>query len=140
MRRSSLVLLFVLGAAAVFGHAQAVESADVRQLTITAGGLASGFQPGEGGNYLVGIGTYADFHFTHWFQVEAEGHWLRWNEYYGEHQDNYLIGPRVPIMHFLSATDMARSPTWPLARRSIITWAAKSQSKRISNISTGPSG
>jgi hypothetical protein len=106
MRRSPLVLLLFLGAAAVLGHAQSVESADVRQLTITAGSMASVFQPGEGGNQLVGVGTYADFHFTHWIQIEAEGRWLRWNQYYGEHQDNYLIGPRVPIIHFGQGTEL----------------------------------
>lgn len=61
--------------------------------------MASAFQPDEGNNYLIGPGTYIDFHFSHWFQVEAEGRWMRWNQYFAEHQDNYLIGPRVPIVH-----------------------------------------
>ena len=62
--------------------------------------MGSVFEPDEGNNALVGIGTYADFEFSHWVQVEAEGRWLRWNEYYGEHQDNYLIGLRAPIKQF----------------------------------------
>jgi hypothetical protein len=91
---------------AVSGNAQSVESATSRQFTVNAGGTASYFQPDEGGNGLVGAGTFVDFHFTHWFQVEAEGRWLRWNQYYGEHQDNYLIGPRVPIRQFGDRTTL----------------------------------
>jgi Outer membrane protein beta-barrel domain len=106
MRRSVVVLLFCLCAAATLGRAQAVEAADARQFTITAGGMASGFQPDEGGNYLLGAGTYADFHLTHWVQLEAEARWLRWNEYFGEHQDNYLIGPRIPIKQLGSRTEL----------------------------------
>jgi hypothetical protein len=106
MRQAPCVLLFLLCAAAAVGHAQVVESADVRQFTITAGGMASVFQPGEGGNSLVGAGTYADIHFTHWFQLEAEGRWLRWNQYFGEHEDNYLIGPRVPVHQFGRGTQL----------------------------------
>jgi hypothetical protein len=100
MRRVFLLALFALCEAGVVGHAQAVESATARQFTINAGGMASYFNPDEGGNSLAGIGTYADFHFTHWFQLEGEARWLRWNQYYGEHEDNYLLGPRVPVWQF----------------------------------------
>jgi hypothetical protein len=81
-------------------HAQAVESAESRGLSISAGGMASGFQSGSYDDKLVGAGTFVDVHFTHWFQVEAEGRWLYWHQYYGHHQSNYLIGPRVPIKQF----------------------------------------
>lgn len=104
----SIFLLLVAGAASAC--AQVAESADARQFTITAGGFGSGFKPGsgviptgpqvDGGNVLVGLGTYVDFHFTHWIQVEGEARWLRFNEYGGEHEDNYLIGPKVPIHQF----------------------------------------
>ena len=106
MRRSVVILLFCLCGAATLGRAQAVESADVRQFTIDAGGMLSAFQPGEGDNGLIGFGTYADLHFSHWFQVEGEARWLRLNQYYGEHQDNYLIGPRVPIHQFGRQTQL----------------------------------
>lgn len=84
------------------------ESANVRPFTITAGGMASVFVPhdgsspvyGQGANHLIGLGTYADFHFTHWFQLEGEARWLRLNQYSGEHQDTYLVGPKVPIHQF----------------------------------------
>jgi hypothetical protein len=100
MRRSVVVLclafvFWIFGQRT--GNAQAVEAADEPGLHLNAGGMASGFQPDEGGNDLVGAGTYVDFHFTHWIQIEGEGRWLRWNQYFGEHEDNYLIGPRVPV-------------------------------------------
>ena len=111
MRRSAFLLICVLIATAVSAASQATESATARQFSITAGGFGSGFQPGkgqivpglradQGNNYLVGIGTYVDVHFTHWIQIEGEARWLRFNEYAGEHEDNYLIGPKVPIHQF----------------------------------------
>lgn len=108
MRRSPGVLLFVLIFSAAFAHAQAVESATARQFSITAGALGSAFNPHDrnagayagGTNYLIGLGTYVDVHFTHWFQLEGEARWLRFNEYAGEYQDNYLLGPKIPIHRF----------------------------------------
>jgi hypothetical protein len=100
MTRSAFVFLFVLSAGVALARAQAVESATARQFTISAGGMASGFQPDEGPNDLFGLGTYVDVHFTHWFQVEGEGRWLRFHQYAGEHQDTYLIGPKIPIRQF----------------------------------------
>jgi hypothetical protein len=93
----------VLAAGAAAGRAQVVESANARQFSISAGGMASGFEPGyePGANTpLIGLGTYVDVHFTHWIQVEGEGRWLYFNQYQGEHEANYMIGPRVPIKHF----------------------------------------
>jgi hypothetical protein len=101
MRRSAVVLtLIVLVAAAASAGAQVRESATARQFTLTAGGFGSGFQPDDGPNYLFGGGTYVDAHFTHWIQVEGEARWLRFNQYAGEHEDNYLIGLKVPIHQF----------------------------------------
>ncbi len=84
--------------------AQVTESATARQFTITAGGIGSLFSPndshapyGPGAGHIYGVGTYVDVHFTRWFQVEGEARWLRIEEYYGEHMDNYLIGPKVPV-------------------------------------------
>ena len=101
MRRSalSLILFFLISVAGMrVGLAQAVESADEPGLHLNAGGMASGFQSGNENYWLVGGGAYVDMHFTHWIQLEGEARWLRFNEYYGEHEDNYLIGPRVPIV------------------------------------------
>lgn len=104
MRRSVVALCAFFAATFLSSHAQVTQSADARGLSITAGGMVSGFQPDEGNNDLGGLGTYVDVHLTHWIQVEGEARWLRFNQYYGEHQDNYLIGPRVPIKQFGRAT------------------------------------
>jgi hypothetical protein len=100
MKRSAFLLFIFLTGALAHCAAQAAPSATQHHLNITAGGMVSTFQPDEGANELVGLGTFVDVHFSHWAQIEAEGRWLRWNQYYGEHQDNYLIGPRVPIKQF----------------------------------------
>lgn len=107
-RRSAFPLLLVLLTAAASAHAQAAESATNRRLTITAGAMGSGFNPNDqnnsfyagGNNYLIGFGTYVDVRFTHWFQVEGEARWMRFNQYAGEHLDNYLVGPKIPIHRF----------------------------------------
>jgi hypothetical protein len=107
-KRSAIFLLLVFLAAAASAHGQTVETATARQLTITAGVMGSGFNPNDsnttayfaGSNYLIGLGTYVDVHFTHWIQIEGEARWLRFNEYAGEHQDNYFLGPKIPIHRF----------------------------------------
>jgi len=115
MRRSiTAVLSLLLVAGAVSARAQVVPSAFARGLSITAGGEASAFQPDyeglgvpeESTNRLYGIGAFVDVKFTPWIQIEAEGRWLRFNEFEGIDQDNYLIGPRLPIhrFQFLHAT------------------------------------
>jgi hypothetical protein len=109
MRRFSLVLisvslLFVLEAHSGWG--QAVPTATGRRFSITVGGMGSGFQSDDANDYLVGAGTFVDVHFSHWIQLEAEGRWLRWNQYYGEHEDNYLIGPRIPIRQIGSKSEI----------------------------------
>jgi hypothetical protein len=109
MRRSALVfcsisLLVVSGVQ--IGRAQVAESARARQFTLSAGGTASAFQSDDANDYLVGPGVYVDAHFTHWIQLEGEARWLRWNQNYGEHQDNYLIGPRVPVWRLGRRTEI----------------------------------
>jgi opacity protein-like surface antigen len=109
MRRSAFVLLvLLLGAAAIAAHAQVVPSATGSQLSLTAGGIFSGFQPDYAGggvastssNRLYGLGAYVDVRFRRWVQIEAEGRWLRFNQFADIHQDDYLIGPRIPIHTF----------------------------------------
>jgi hypothetical protein len=120
MKRSVAVFLFsgLLAAGTVSVHAQVVPAATGRQLSLTAGGLASGFQPDyDGGglaetspNRLYGFGTYVDVKFNRWVQIEAEGRWLRFNQLNNINQSNYLIGPRYPIrqLHFWRATPYAK--------------------------------
>jgi hypothetical protein len=98
--------------AVIGAHGQAPPSAIGRRFTINAGGMGSVFAPGDGSNpvygngahVLGGLGTYVDLHFSHWVQVEGEARWLRFTPYSGEHQDHYLIGPRVPVLQFGRAT------------------------------------
>ena len=100
MKRSAFVFFFAFLAAALPAGAQVVETANIRTFTITAGGIASGFKPGAGTDHLIGPGTFVDLHFTRWIQLEAEARWLRFDQGSGDHQDHYLIGPRVPIHQF----------------------------------------
>jgi hypothetical protein len=108
MRRFAFVFFLISIAAAACASAQVAESANTRELTITAGGFGSAFNPHDSGNafyssesnYLVGLGTYVDVHFSRWIQVEGEARWLRFNGYGGEHQDHYLVGPKLPIHQF----------------------------------------
>jgi len=116
-------LLFVLLAAgSLSARAQVVPSAFARGMAITAGGEVSGFQPDYAGNgipqaatlhgYLAGIGTFVDVKFTPRVQIEAEGRWMRFNKPDGGiYEDNYLVGPRVPIykLHFWHATPYAKA-------------------------------
>ncbi len=70
--------------------------------------MGSAFQPDYEGNgvaesapnALFGVGAYVDLELSRWVQLEAEGRWLRFNQYVDIHQDNYLLGPRVPIHEF----------------------------------------
>jgi hypothetical protein len=119
----------LLAAAGVASRAQTVPSANAGQFSVTAGGMASFFQPDFVGgpsawrcdasscppglyypvaqassDPLVGLGAYVDLKFNRWVQLEAEGRWLRFNRDQDVHEDNYLIGPRVPIYSFWKAT------------------------------------
>lgn len=131
MRLSRVFLLTILLAAgAVASRAQVFPSASTHQISITAGGTVSAFQPDFAGiwacsvtalaescpsdNYvpvaqtsaqrLFGVGTYVDVKLTRWVQLEAEGRWQRFHAYGGITQDNYLIGPRLPVYRFWKAT------------------------------------
>jgi opacity protein-like surface antigen len=103
------VVLFciVAAAGALSTRAQVVPSATGRRLSVTAGGIGSVFQPDYAGGgvaqaspyRLFGVGAYVDVKFSRWVQIEAEGRWLRFNPYFDITEDNYLIGPRLPIPH-----------------------------------------
>jgi hypothetical protein len=123
MRRFSLLFSSILlFSGAVAAGAQVVSMATGRQVSITAGGMASIFQPdfigGSNNNGLVaqasnqplfGVGAYMDVKLTRWVQIEAEGRWLRFNAYQGITQDNYLIGPRVPVYHIWRSNVYAKA-------------------------------
>lgn len=59
---------------------------------------------GPSNNWVFGMGAYVDLRLSRWVQVEAEGRWQRFNEEDGIHQDNYLIGPRIPIHRIWKGT------------------------------------
>ncbi len=124
MRRTTFALFCIALALGVLSaHAQVVPSATGRQLSVTAGGMGSVFQPDYAGgliaqtspNRLYGIGAFVDVKVTRWIQFEAEGRWLRFNEYYppsskvGINEDTYMAGPRLPIRHFGRATPYAKA-------------------------------
>jgi opacity protein-like surface antigen len=120
MRRIAFFILSCLVCAAATGaRAQVSPSAYRGQLTLTAGGLGSAFQPDyEGGAYpssssqwLLGFGAYADLQATRWLGAEAEARWLRLNTFVNINEDNYVVGPRVPIHEFkrLGATPYGKA-------------------------------
>jgi opacity protein-like surface antigen len=118
MKRSFAALFCILlAAASLSAHAQVVPSATGRQFSLTAGALASAFQPDYGGgfvaqassNRLYGVGAYVDVKFTRWIQIEGEARFSRFNQYQNIHQDNYLIGPRIPIHRYGRFTPYAKA-------------------------------
>ena len=106
----------VLVCGSVTVRAQVAPSATRGQFSLTAGAEGSVFQPDYAGNgfaqtshRLYGIGTYVDMRFARWVQLEVEGRWLHFNEYYpptcsgacpGIDENTYMIGPRIPIHTF----------------------------------------
>lgn len=121
MRKTFVVLIFscLICAAAMSAHAQVAPSAYRGQLSLTTGVLGSAFQPDYAGGgvpasgpyWLFGWGAYADLTVTRWIQVEGEARWLRENSFVNIREDNYLVGPRVPIHEFkpLRATPYAKA-------------------------------
>jgi hypothetical protein len=107
---ASLLALFafLVTAGATSVGAQVAPSAYRGQFTLTAGALGSVFQPDYAGggfaqtapNRLYGIGTYVDAKFTRWAQIEGEARWLQFNQFVEINENNYLIGPRLPIHTF----------------------------------------
>jgi hypothetical protein len=119
MNRSILALFCFAGFLAVASaHAQVGPAANSRTLSVSAGALGSLAQPDYADqgvaqtspNRLYGPGAFVDVHFSRWLQVEAEGRWLRFNQYYlhglppGNGENTYLIGPRIPIGTFHRVT------------------------------------
>jgi hypothetical protein len=108
MRKAAVCVFVLLLCAVDCLHAQVTPSAYRGQLSLTAGGMGSVFQPDYAGGglpqsspqRLYGFGAYVDVKFTRWIQLEGEARWLRQNTYVNINEDNYLIGPRVPIHEF----------------------------------------
>lgn len=86
------VLLLSLASSARM-HAQAVPAA-LGAAHLVAGGFASSYSPDYGSNRLIGIGGFLDFNLRGHLGVEGEMRFLRFNQAYDVHEDNYNIGPR----------------------------------------------
>lgn len=108
MRRFVLLACCVLCAGILRAHAQVEPSATRSQFALSAGAMGSVFQPDYAGNEvpesasnaLWGLGGYVDFRVRRWLQFEGEARWLRFNQYANIYEDNYLIGPRIPIKRY----------------------------------------
>lgn len=119
MIRFALAFILLALAGMRFAAAQVAPSAFAKGISVSAGGEMSAFQPDYAGfgipqtstNRLYGIGTFVDVKFTRWIQVEAEGRWLHFNQLDGIYEDNYLIGPRLPLykLRFRRATPYAKA-------------------------------
>jgi len=121
VKRFIPAFVFLVVGSIVCAQAQTVPDAFARGLQIRAGGEVSGFQPNYTGTglpaqagihgYMAGVGTYVDVKVTPWVQFEGEARWMRFNKPDGGiYEDNYLIGPRLPIykLHFWKATPYAK--------------------------------
>jgi hypothetical protein len=124
MKRSFFAFFcIVLFAAAVSARSQVVPAATGRTFSLNVGGMGSVFQPDYAGNLiaqaspnrLYGAGAYVDAHFSRWLQIEAEGRWMRFNQYYwgdpptGNGEDTYLIGPRIAPYTFRKFTPYGKA-------------------------------
>ncbi len=95
-KRSLLASLFLLlFSVSISGplHAQVV-AAGRGGAHLVVGGFFSEFQPDYGPNHLLGIGGYVDFNLRGHLGVEGEMRFLRFNQTYDVHEDNYNLGPR----------------------------------------------
>ncbi|AXC10469.1 hypothetical protein ACPOL_1119 [Acidisarcina polymorpha] len=76
---------------------------------LSVGGYYSNFHPDYSTPRLGGVGIYADWSLLGKLGVEGEARWLRFNQFLGSYEDNYLVGPRyarrygkfVPYVKFM---------------------------------------
>lgn len=118
MKTLALTFLCVvlLGAAAV-ARGQVVYSGKMPEPRLSVGLMGSMFQPDYNGtgvpaeatNRLFGYGAYVDYNLTHWVGLEGEVRWLRFNAKENIREDNYLIGPRVPLPRYWKLRPYAKA-------------------------------
>jgi hypothetical protein len=119
MKRLILSIFCVASSLAIVSaRAQVVPAATSSTFHLSAGALGSLAQPDYDGlgeaatspNRIYGPGAFVDFHFSRWVQIEAEGRWLRLNQYHQpgstvlNGESTYLIGPRIPVGTFHRVT------------------------------------
>ena len=61
---------------------------------LVGGGFISAYSPDYGPNELIGVGGFLDFNLRGHLGVEGEVRFLRFNQIYDVHEDNYELGPR----------------------------------------------
>jgi hypothetical protein len=117
-RTIDFLILVVLASLALPARGQVEPSATARQPRVTVGAFGSMFQPDYAGNgiaqaspnRLYGPGGWVDVKLRRWVVIEAEGRWLRFNQFYtgtppvGNGEDDYLIGAKAPIRTFAGWT------------------------------------
>jgi len=90
--------------------AQVAPAAYGSAMNLWAGAEYSNFLPDFGPpNRLTGIGAYADLNLTSRWGVEGEARFLRFNGFYGEAQDNYLIGPKIKVIQLRKLQPYAKA-------------------------------
>jgi hypothetical protein len=95
IKKPLLALLFLLFSLSFDGrlHSQVI-AAGQGGAHLVAGGFFSDYSPDYGPNRLLGLGGYFDFNLRGHLGVEGEIRFLRFNETYSVHEDNYNLGPR----------------------------------------------
>ncbi|HLH35537.1 MAG TPA: outer membrane beta-barrel protein [Alloacidobacterium sp.] len=70
--------------------------------SLSAGAEYSNFQPDWGPNRLSGIAVFGDLDniFLHNLGIEGEARWLHFQEYHGQKEEHYLLGPRYRFVRF----------------------------------------
>jgi opacity protein-like surface antigen len=67
--------------------------------SLWAGGEYSNYKVDFGpSDRIMGFAGFVDYNWSSRFAAEGEVRFLRFNGYQGEHQDNYLIGPKYTIL------------------------------------------
>jgi Outer membrane protein beta-barrel domain len=74
-------------------HAQVI-AAGQGGAHLVGGGFVSAFDPDYGPNHLLGVGVLLDFNLHGHLGAEGEMRFLRFNQTYDVHEDNYELGPR----------------------------------------------
>jgi hypothetical protein len=79
-------------------------------LSFSAGAEYSNFQPDFGPNRLGGIAVFADADnvVLHKLGIEGEARWLHFNEFVGESQNHYLLGPRYRLIRYHQLSGYAK--------------------------------
>jgi opacity protein-like surface antigen len=88
---------FALLPACLLGQATPAINSGVPPLYV--GGYYSNFYTDYSQNRLSGLGVYLDWNLFGRLGAEGEARWLRFNQQYGIHEDNYLVGPRYSYRH-----------------------------------------